>query len=209
MPYFPRKNPLVFPVSPTGTKRIRYPTGCDSSMVGGFPAAAVQHTTGYMSIHPYYIPSNVSSIDIAIQHVLPGGTQGTIFVGLYDANQGLENAYLTESTSFICTNSTTTGTVSVIPLTKNYSEGWYFVSGVKSTGGSSAHTNGYVRQGHIIGKPPLYPGVSVDMFYSSSNAVYINNQNSGLPQTIGSALSSGTLVATSSNITAPLPFLAY
>jgi hypothetical protein len=209
MPYFPKKNPLVFPVSPTGTKRIRYPTGCDSSMVGGAPAAAVQHTAGHMSLLPYYIPPNVSSIDIAVQNVLPGGTQGTIFVGIYNANQGLENAYLTESTSFVCSSSTTTGTVSTFSLTQNYSEGWYIVSGVKSTGGSSAHTNGFVRQGHVLGKPPAYPGVTVDMFYVATTSVYINNQTSGLPQTIGSALSSGTFVATNSNVAAPLPFLAY
>lgn len=211
MPYFPKKNPLVFPISPGGTKRIRYPTGCDSSMVGGAAAAATQHGTGYMSLIPYYIPTNVSSIDIAIQHILPASvaTQGTIFIGIYNANQGLESAYLTESTSFVCTSSTTTGTVNVFPLTQNYSEGWYIVSGVKSTGGSSAHANGFVRQAHIIGKPPVYPSVVIDMFYLSTNAVYINNQNSGLPQTIGSALSSGTFIATNSNVAAPTPFLAY
>jgi hypothetical protein len=209
MPYFPRKNPLVFPVSPGGTKRLRYPTGCDSSMVSGAPAAAVQHTAGHMSLIPYYIPANVSSVDIAIQHILPGGTAGTMFVGIYNANQGLESAYLTESTSLVCTSSTTSGTVSTFPLAQNYSEGWYIVSGIKTTGGSSAHTNGYVRQAHIIGKPPTYPSTGIDMFYLSTNSVYINTQTSGLQQTIGSALSSGTFIATSSNVAAPIPFLAY
>lgn len=210
MPYFPKKNPLVFPVSPTGTKRIRYPTGCSSNDVSGAPAAAVQHTAGHMSLIPYYIPANVSSVDIAIQHILPAvTTQGTIFIGIYNANQGLESAYLTESTSFVCTSSTTGGTVSTFPLAQNYSEGWYIVSGVKSTGGSSAHVNGFVKQAHIIGKPPTYPSTGIDMFYTSTNAVYINNQNSGLPQTMGSALSSGTFIATSSNVAAPIPFLAY
>ena len=209
MPYFPKKNPLVFPISPGGTKRLRYPTGCNATDVSGGPAAATQHTTGHMSLIPYYIPTNVSSIDIAIQHILPGGTQGTIFVGVYNANQGLESAYLTESTSFVCTSATTGGTVSTFPLTQNYSEGWYIVSGVKSTGGSSAHVNGSVRQAHILGKPPTYPSAGIDMFYLATNAVYINNQTSGLPQTMGSALSSGTFIATSSAIAAPTPFLAY
>ena len=209
MPYFPKKNPLVFPVSAGGTKRIRYPTGCNTTDVSGAPASPTQHTTGHMSLIPYYLPTNVSSIDIAIQHVLPApSTAGTIFVGIYNANQGLESAYLTESTSFVCTSSTTSGTVSTFPLTKNYSEGWYIVSGVKSTGGSSSHTNGFVRQAHIIGKPPAYPSATIDMFFNSSTIVYINNQNSGLQQTIGSALSSGTLVATGSP-SVPLPFLAY
>ena len=210
MPYFPKKNPLVFPISPGGTKRIRYPTGCNPTDVSGAPVAATQHTAGHMSLIPYYIPTNVSSIDIAVQHVLPAvTTQGTIFIGIYNANQGLESAYLTESTSFVCTSSTTTGTVNTFPLTKNYSEGWYIVSGVKSTGGSSAHTNGFVRQAHIIGKPPTYPSAGIDMFFNSTASVYINNQTSGLPQTIGSALSSGTFIATSGAVASPLPFLAY
>jgi hypothetical protein len=209
MPYFPKKNPFIFPFVPGGAKKIKYPTGCDPVTVSGAPAAVTQHTTGHMSLHPYYIPANVSSIEIAIQHTLPAPTtQGTIFVGIYNANQGLESAYLTESTSFVCTSSTTTGTVNVFPLTQNYSEGWYIVSGVKSTGGSSGHTNGFVRQAHIFGKPPVYPSSGIDMFFSSTNTVYINNQNSGLPSTIGSALSSGTFVATASQ-SFPCPFLAY
>lgn len=209
MPLFQQKQPLVFPVSPSGTKRIRYPTGCDSGDVSGAPAAPTSHITGAMSLIPYYLPSNVSSIDIAVQNVgVAGSTGGTIEVGIYAASGGLEDAYLTESTSFTCTTSTTSGTVTVLSLTKNYSEGWYIVSGVK-TSGSSAHANGFVRQGHIFGKTPSYPAsTSIDMFYPASNTVYITNQTSGLPSKISSALSSGTYTATGSS-PHPIPFLAY
>ena len=209
MPLFQQKKPLVFPVSPSGTKRIRYPTGCDSFTCGGAPAAATSHVTGAMYLIPYYLPSNVSSIEIAVQNVgVAGSTGGTIEVGIYVASGGLEDAYLTESTSFVCTTSTTGGTVTVFTLTKSYSEGWHIVSGVK-TSGSSAHINGYVRQGHIFGKTPSYPAsLSIDMFYLSSNTVYITNQTSGLPSKISSALSSGTYTTTGSS-PHPIPFLAY
>ncbi len=212
MPYFPRKNPLVFPVSPSGTKRIRNPTGCDSYSVNGAAANQTAHFTGYMSLNPYYIPSNVSSIDIICQTYGSSTvtTAGTIQIGIYDANQGLENAFLTESTSFVSTLSTTTPYTNSLTLTKNYSEGWYIVAAVK-TAGSSYHQNGYVRQAHILGKPvTTYPGVAnTDMFYLSNHTTYITNQTSGLLQTMSSALSTGTYTAVNSNGSTPLAFLAY
>jgi hypothetical protein len=210
MPYFQRKNPLVFPVSPGGTKKLRYPTGCDSSDVSGGPVPATAHTPGAMSLHPYYIPSGVSSIDIVVQTLATAGqTRGTVHVGIYDANQGLENSYLTESTSFVCSSSTTTGETTVFSLTKNYSEGWYIVSGVQSTGGSSLHTSAYVSQVHVLGRTLATSGVgNPGMGYLSASAVYLNNQTSGLPQTIGSAISTGTLVF-SSTVPAPMPYLQY
>lgn len=212
MPYFPRKNPLVFPVSPTGTKRIRHPTGCDSSMVTGGPGAPIAHTTGAMSLNPYYIPSGISSIDIICQTVGSATvtTAGTIQIGIYDANQGLENAFLTESTSFVSTLSSTANYVNSFTLTKNYSEGWYIVAAVR-TGGSSYCANGYSRQAHILGKPvTAYPGSgSVDMFYLSNHTTYITNQTSGLLQTMSSALSTGTYTATTGTAPTPLAFLAY
>lgn len=214
MPFFQSKGPLVFPVSPTGTKRIRYPTGCDSSMVNGVGAAATQHFTGYMSLNPYYIPANVSSIDIICQTLSTGGgSTGTIYMGIYDANQGLENAFLSESTSFVSTNSSTAPYTNSLSLTKNYPEGWYIVAAVK-TAGASAHTNGFVKQAHILGKPvTAYPGIGVttDMFYLSSVQTYITNQTSGLLQTMSSALSTGTYTAITPSTTGstPLAFLAY
>lgn len=209
MPYFPRKNPLVFPVSPGGTKKLRYPTGCDSSDVSGAPAAATAHTPGAMSLIPYYIPSGASSIDIVVQTLATAGqTRGTVHIGIYDANQGLENAYLTESTSFVCSSSTTTGETTIFPLTKNYSEGWYIVSGVQSTGGSSFHTNAFVNQVHILGRTLATSGTGTPgMGYLSAQTVYLNNQTSGLPQTIGSGISTGTLVFNTAP--APVPYLQY
>jgi len=211
MPYFPRKNPLVFPVSPTGTKRIRYPAGCDSVDVSGSPAAANAHAPGNMSLHPYYIPSGVSSIDIVV-HTLAtvGQTRGTVHVGIYDANQGLENAYLSESTSFVCSSSTTAGETTVFSLTKNYSEGWYIVSGVQSTGGSSFHSNAYIAQAHVIGKTVATSGAgNPGMGYLGNDTVYINNQTSGLPQTISTALSTGTLVFGRQVASFPIPYIQY
>ena len=209
MPYFPRKNPLVFPVSPGGTKRLRYPTGCDASDVSGAPAVPTPHTPGFMSLHPYYIPSGASSVDIVCQTLATSGqTRGTVHIGIYDANQGLENAYLTESTSFVCSSSTTGGETTVFPLTKNYSEGWYIVSGVQSTGGSSFHTNAFVNQAHMFGRTLATSGQANPGFgYLSSPSVYLNNQTSGLPQTIGSGMSTGTLVLAS--VSAPVPYLQY
>lgn len=181
-------------------------------MVYGAPAVPVTHTTGAMSLNPYYIPAGISSIDIVCQTLGSATvtTAGTIHIGIYDANQGLENAFLTESTSFVSTLSTTVPYTNSLTLTKNYSEGWYIVAAVK-TAGSAYHTNGYSRQAHILGKPvTAYPGVaSVDMFYPSNHTTYITNQTSGLLQTMSSALSTGTYTAT--NVTAPTPlaFLAY
>jgi hypothetical protein len=209
MPYFPKKNPIVFPVSPGGTKKLRYPTGCDSSDVSGAPAAATAHTPGAMSLHPYYIPSGASSIDIVVQTLATAGqTLGTVHIGIYDANQGLENAYLTESTSFVCSSSTTAGSNTVFPLTKSYPEGWYIVSGVQSTGGSSFHTNAYVSQVHVFGRTLVTSSTgNPGMGFSSSQSVYLNNQTSGLPQTIGSGISTGTLVLNA--VPAPVPYLQY
>ena len=211
MPYFPRKNPLVFPISPGGTKRLRFPTGCDAIDVSGAPAQASAHTPGFMSLHPYYIPSGASSIDIVVQTLATAGqTRGTVHIGIYDANQGLENAYLSESTSFVCSSSTTSGETTLFPLTKNYSEGWYIVSGVQSTGGSSFHTNAYVAQAHVIGKTAATSGAAnPGMGYLNTNVGYINNQTSGLPQTISTALSTGTLVFQYQVATLPLPYLQY
>ena len=210
MPYFPKKNPLVLPVSPGGTKKLRYPTGCDAVDVTGGPVGPTTHTPGAMSLHPYYIPSGASSIDIVVQTVaVAGQTLGTVHVGIYDANQGLENAYLTESTSFVCTSSTTVGSNTVFPLTKSYPEGWYIVSGVQSTGGSSQHTNCDVLQIHVFGRTAVTPSLgNPGMGYLSSKGFYLNNQTSGLPQTIGSGISTGTLVLAGS-APAPVPFLQY
>ena len=182
-------------------------------MVGGSPAAATQHFTGYMSLNPYYIPANVSSIDIICQTISTGGgSTGTIYMGIYDANQGLENAFLSESTSFVSTNSSTAPYTNSLSLTKNYSEGWYIVAAVK-TAGTSAHNNGFVRQAHILGKPvTAYPGSAItDMFYLSNVQTYITNQTSGLLQTMSSALSIGTYTAISPSTTGSTPyaFLAY
>ena len=211
MPYFPKKNPLVFPVSPSGTKRLRFPTGCDAADANGAPSSANPHTPGFMSLHPYYIPSGVSSIDIVVQTLATAGqTLGTVHIGIYDANQGLENAYLTESTSFVCTSATTIGSNTVFPLTKNYSEGWYIASGVQSTGGSSFHSNAYVAQAHLIGKTAIAPGSgNPGMGYLNTDVGYINNQTSGLPQTISTALSTGTLVFARQAQSFPLPYLQY
>lgn len=209
MPLFQTKGPLVFPVSPSGTRKLRYPTGCDAYDVSGGPVAPTPHTPGFMSLHPYYMPSGASSVDIVCQTVATAGqTRGTVHIGIYDANQGLENAYLTESTSFVCSSSTTAGETTVFPLTKNYSEGWYIVSGVQSTGGSSFHTSAYVSQVHIFGRTLATSGAgNPGMGYLSATTVYLNNQTSGLPQTIGSGISTGTLVYGGAN--APVPYLQY
>lgn len=214
MPYFPKNNPLVFPVTAGGTKKLRNPTLCDSSVVNGSPAAAISHTTGAMSLNPYYIPANASSIDIVCQTLGSTGvaTNGTIQIGIYDANQGLENAYLSESTSFTSSTLTASSLTSSFALTKNYSEGWYIVAAVK-TAGSSFCANCFCRQAHVIGKSvTAYPGnVLVDMFYLSTVQTYITNQTSGLLQTMSSALSTGTYTGINSSATpvTPFAFLAY
>ena len=214
MPYFPKKNPLVFPISTNGTKRLRNPTLCDSTVVGGSPAAVVAHTTGAMSLNPYYIPANASSIDIVCQTIGSATvtTAGTIQIGIYDASQGLENAYLSESTSFTSTTSSAASYTNSFTLTKSYPEGWYIVAAVK-TAGSSFCPNSFCRQAHVLGKNvTAYPGnVGVDMFYLSSAQTYITNQTSGLLQTISSALSTGTYAGANASASAvtPFAFLAY
>ena len=161
----------------TTSKKVYLPEGVNYSTLGGAPATYTA-SSGYMSLYPYYLPTNMTGTNMGLTTSFyttsfsGPQTSGSLVMGIYDATSGLENAVLMES--FVIQRNTSYNAnerVQERTLSKFYKKGWYITAATRFASGSQ-YTGALIYSAvappnlHVFGTP------TGSTYYSSGNGVF-------------------------------------